>query len=607
MLSSLFNEKKYSFILFCFAILSVIVFIHPIMFLNDEWITGNQLHQLSTGAQILYNEGKYGFYTNGTPNEYFIARNNSLAYSAYLPLLSLPILWTIIIIGDHIPYILIIFWMFLLFAVFIIFAKLFLIEKKVHLIIFLLTGTIFFILNLIFYNPFIISDKINYIEILAITLYHIFIYSGFCILAYSTILSFNYDERKTILGTLIAISCTSALFWTTTLKDHLDSIFFVTLLLYCIILHVKTKETGYLFSGFLASGLIFWIRPEYGGFVFLSILLGYYPIILFEVNKNNHRNIVNIIFTPIGALIGAIPLFLNNLFVMGHPLKFPWELASTYSIVNNNITTALTTNASNPDVLLGANNIFHNIISLILRRMTPDGDVIQGIFSAFLYPEMLKVPVFALTPLFLLMVLLLPMIIPTIKEKITHDDKILLIFLTSISLFTILAYFTSLSGLSTSKGIYPDVRYLSPIYLPLNLIGLIFFMKLNIRSEVIQKIIKLTIGIITAGTIFVIVTTALFHSQFEYSDYFLWINVLTSVLVFSSLLISFILLSLNYLKIFTSDLWFIPFSCMIAIPMIWQLSQLIIINYADNLFDQYPPLLPAVRAFFEYVTSNPPN
>lgn len=583
-----------------------IFFIHPVMFLNDEWISGNQLHQLNNGSQILYSEGKYGSFVNGTPFKYFETRNNSLPYTTYLPLFSLPILWIISIIGNHLPYILTILWFILLFFLIINLGKIGHNEKKSQLIFFL-TGTIFFIFNLFFYNPFIISDNINYIEILAITLYHILLYSIFCILAYSTILSFNNDDRKTLLGTIIAISCTSALFWTTTLKDHLDSIFFVSLLLYCIILHVKTKETGYLFSGFLVSGLIFWIRPEYGGFVFLTILLAYYPIILYETNKSDHKNFVKLIFTPIGALIGAIPLFLNNLFVMGHPLKFPWELASTYSIVNNKITTSLTANVSNLDISFGANDIFHNIISLILRRMTPDGDVIQGIFSAFLYPEMLKVPVFALTPLFLLMVLLLPMIIPTIKEKITHDDKILLIFLTSISLFTILAYFTSLSGLSTSKGIYPDVRYLSPIYLPLNLIGLIFFMKLNIRSEVIQKIIKLTIGIITAGTIFVIVTTALFHSQFEYSDYFLWINVLTSVLVFSSLLISFILLSLNYLKIFTSDLWFIPFSCMIAIPMIWQLSQLIIINYADNLFEQYPPLLPAVRAFFEYVTANPPT
>lgn len=582
------------------------LFIHPIMFFNDEWITGNQLNQLSTGSQILFNEGKYGSNENGTPLKYFVTRNNSLPYTTYLPLSSLPILWIISIIGDHLPYLLTILWFILLFFIFINLRKIGQIEKKCQLV-FLLTVTIFLILNLIFYNPFIISDEINYIEILAITLYHILIYSGFCILAYSTILSLNQDNRKTIFGTLIAISCTSTLFWTTTLKDHLDSIFFVALLLYCIILHVKTKEIGYLFSAFLVSGLVFWIRPEYGGFVFLSILLTYYPIILHETYKNNHKKVDNIIFTPFGALIGAIPLFLNNLFVMGHPLKFPWELASTYSIVNNNITTSLNANGSNVDLSLGANNIFHNIISLILRRITPDGDVIQGIFSAFFYPEMLKVPVFALTPLFLLMVLLLPIIIPTIKEKISHDDKKILIFLISISLFTILAYFTSLSGLGTSKGIYPDVRYLSPIYLPLNLIGLILFMKLNISSVVIQKIIKLITGIIALGTIFVIITTALFHSQFEYSDYFLWINVLTSVLVFSSLLISFILLSLNYLRIYTTDIWYISFSCMIALPMIWQLSQLIIINYADNLFDQYPPLLPAVRAFFEYVTSNPPT
>jgi len=60
------------------------------IFLNDEWIVAQQINQLSQGHQVLYNEGKYGYFMNGTPSEYMTVRENVLIYSMALPLFSIP-------------------------------------------------------------------------------------------------------------------------------------------------------------------------------------------------------------------------------------------------------------------------------------------------------------------------------------------------------------------------------------------------------------------------------------------------------------------------------------------------------------------------------------
>ena len=62
---------------------------------NDESITVNQLHQLFQGSDILINEGKFGTTSTGEISAYYDARRNYLAYSLFLPVISLPALFVI--------------------------------------------------------------------------------------------------------------------------------------------------------------------------------------------------------------------------------------------------------------------------------------------------------------------------------------------------------------------------------------------------------------------------------------------------------------------------------------------------------------------------------
>ena len=77
------------------------------MFLNDEWITENQVYQLDNHHQILYIEGKYGKYLNETPSLYFQTRSNILQYTSYLPIISYPTLSIIKFVGDNLIFIII--------------------------------------------------------------------------------------------------------------------------------------------------------------------------------------------------------------------------------------------------------------------------------------------------------------------------------------------------------------------------------------------------------------------------------------------------------------------------------------------------------------------
>ena len=75
-------------LVFLVAFFIAITLAHPAFFVNDEWITANQLSQLHDGKQLMFNEGKYGTYENGTASVYFSLKDNILGYSLFLPLIS---------------------------------------------------------------------------------------------------------------------------------------------------------------------------------------------------------------------------------------------------------------------------------------------------------------------------------------------------------------------------------------------------------------------------------------------------------------------------------------------------------------------------------------
>jgi len=594
--------KKPYIIIPSILFLIVLLLIHPIMFFNDEWITGNQLNQLSHGSQILYNEGKYGTFENGTPYAYFEIRKNTLPYTSYLPILSLPFLWMVMISSGNLPYFLLIIWITFAFFLLLIMKNRYFNDKQSFFLI--ISIFLFFFLNILFYNQLSTTNKTDSTEILAVVLYHVCIltaYSGIIYLINKIIFP---QPIKAVFGTITTICCSSAIFWATTMKDHLDIMFFIGLLIYSILLQLKTKDPWFAITTFIISGLIIWIRPEYGVFISLSLLITYIPLILLFNGKINKQTVWFIFISPIFVFFGSIPLLINNYLVMGNPLKIPWQIYSGYKIIPDNDISQNLLLTSNSDIIEKISHIFYNILMIFFQRLNTEGDPFNGIFSAFFFPETLKLPIFAITPIFLLTIFLLPILILCIKTKIEPSELQFIFILGTLSLTTIIAYFTSITSLGTSIGIYPDVRYLSPLYLPLTLIGLIVLMKFDIPDLLLQKISRNILIIALLGIVVVLTLTTCLHNYYNYSDFFLWLNVFTASMIFITLGLSLVSFYLKVIGIKTQNIQIITLSFLIALPLIWQFSQLIIINFSNNLFDQYPPLLPAIRVFFEYISSN---
>jgi hypothetical protein len=95
----MFKDKYlFTFILVTFFILSIT---GAGIFVDDEWVSAQQLRQLGEGHQITITEGPYGYFANGTMGNYFAYRDGRLMYSMALPIISFPIYELIKLSGDQ--------------------------------------------------------------------------------------------------------------------------------------------------------------------------------------------------------------------------------------------------------------------------------------------------------------------------------------------------------------------------------------------------------------------------------------------------------------------------------------------------------------------------
>ena len=108
--AAFFRAHAISAILFLLAFFLIITITNPGLYINDEWITANQLHQLDIGHQVTFSEGKYGVLENGTSTAYFASRQNVLMYSLALPLAALPVVRIFSLMGDNFRLLIILAW-----------------------------------------------------------------------------------------------------------------------------------------------------------------------------------------------------------------------------------------------------------------------------------------------------------------------------------------------------------------------------------------------------------------------------------------------------------------------------------------------------------------
>ncbi|MFA6331890.1 MAG: hypothetical protein WCX22_02965 [Methanoregula sp.] len=482
------EKYKIPIVLFAITLFLLIGCTIPKVFINDEWITLNQLSQLDQGHQVIINEGKYGMLENGTFYNYFQARGNYLGYTIFLPLISIPALECIVHVNESFMYILIVFWTLLLIGISLFIRNFFpnrsnycgvdLTNLGIILAIFL------FFLNLVFYQPFYFTGTNTYPEIAAIAFTNIILLSGLSVILFQIYLTLFKSKTISLSATVISICCSSFIFWTTSAKDHILVAVLLGILIYCGIKYIYTQDRWYIPALFIVIGLIAWARTEIAPplFIVFSLIIVGKSILVYK-NNHNVRSSVPLLLSPLFTIFGAIPFFINNYYVTGNFLVPPMTF---YAQMNsNNISAGIVDYVSNTvspvvSTLPVSQSSLSHLLTVLSTYYTIAPDVsLSALLRLFVLPANHSIGLFVVCPL-LIIGLFCAFFSNVSWKNFLNPEKSTCFFLLLLIAIIFISYIPSWSGMNFSSGITPDVRYFSPMYLPLGILGLLLVQKSGI-------------------------------------------------------------------------------------------------------------------------------
>jgi len=450
----------------------------PSLSMNDEWITTNQLNQVFSGAQLIENEGKYGRLFTGEMGAYFTTRDNYLAYSLMLPVLAVPSLYVIVTAGDSFRLLFLILWFIIGAGSLLTGARLAsqYNYKQIEYVILLILCCFFglFLLNLYFYQPFESSWEDSPIESAAIIITNNFLFCFIPSMIYCIFRSVQLSRIVSLIGALSVICCSSYLYWAGSAKDHLLIAFLITLFICIFTIKQVKRSTFHIMILFIVGGLICWARPEYGAFLLFGLIV-WEMVSLYYKGEEENRGILRIFrdkefYTCIcSVFIGLIPFFINNILITKNPFIPPQYLYVANS--RTQIPSAIQNlDSVHPDLLHQINIYFHQIVDFFSPAIN---DIILDFYRLFWISPNGGIGILFFCPI------IIPALIYGIK---TRKDIIreypkervnLLIFCFFLMVLTFLAYARVIHGSTISEGSLPDMRYFSPIYLPMSVVSVI--------------------------------------------------------------------------------------------------------------------------------------
>jgi hypothetical protein len=317
--------------------------------------------------------------------------------------------------------------------------------------------------------------------------------------------------------------------------------------------------------------------------------------------QDGFRDVSFMILSPLFVLIGALPFFVNNYFVTKNPFVPPWaiwEAGNVQGIVSVVKTSAPTISGSIPWT--------EKIIHIFLSEISFHPDSFFGdIYGVFFNPQNGGMGVFCLTPLFLIALFLIPIIILIEKHTFSQEDRFFLISMIFFSVLVLAAYITKIYGINTSPGIVPDIRYLSPAYLPLNVVGLIVLKKIPDLSENSSNLLKImfSFGILLIPVVLVFnVYYYPFSEQDPWSSLFIPLNAAASIGIYI-LISAFLLMHVSFVFLKKQFNFWRPFliSAILCTPFIWQVAATFIMRIWGSGLGGYSFWIPIVRVIYSFL------
>ncbi len=591
------RKYRIHILVFLLASLTIIILAHPSIFVTDEWITINQLAQLQEGHQVLINEGKYLPDPNSTYAGYFAAKNNYLAYPLFLPIISVPALWFVNWVDRFFIIGIIYFSTFLLIAVAIFVNAYF--PEYMHLGKYRWTSGLIvvafflFFANLFYNRPFPVTGGEAFPEVMAVVLTNMALFSLMAVAIYEINRLIFLDTAFSIFGTFVCISCSSYLFWTNYCKDHLLLAFLFVLLTLLLVKYLSVNKLRYLYGSFVMAGLLAWARPELAFFVFAVLsLFVFYLIITQRRQFSTVRDSLSLIAAPFFTIAGAIPFFINNYLFTGNFFIPAWIFWHQSSI---SIDSGGPGSAAVPQV---SHDTVGSLLNLFLSTTNfHPATLISDTYGVIFNPQSGSLGVFPVVPVFLVAIFLVPILIILGKWQVTPDEKKILVAIILLALGVFFAYVRGISGMNISLGIVPDMRYLSPIYLPLDLIGLLIIRKIPIFSENPEGITKkmlCTWIILIPVTILVLVK---FYPEPETADeLFRSLNSVTVLIIYLFVMFALIGILGTFFFRFPESIGISLLAILCSLPLIWQVDVSFVVRMYGVGLGGYSYLLPALRS-----------
>jgi hypothetical protein len=586
-------------LIFLAALVIAVTIAHPSFLITDEWITVNQLSQLHDGHQLITSEGKYGTFENGTPYVYFTAKNNYLAYPLFLPLISLPANWLINFFGGAFVFFILYLWIFLLLAIAIIMNVFFenytYIGKWRWTTGFIVATFILFFINLFFWRPFPVTGVNGHPEIMAVAFTNILLFAFLAVILYEVCRTIFRDPSYTIFGTVVCISCSSYLFWTNFCKDHVLTAFLFAAILLLVIKFLFTGNPWNLPGAFLVTGLLAWARPELALFVGISLVLFIvYTRVILKSRWEPARNRVLLYSAPLFTFIGAIPFCINNYLFTKNFFVPAWILWKPEVTSASSAVTGSGAIPGSADTLGSLVRLFVSTTNLNPATFPSD------LYGVLLNPQSGSMGLLPLVPLFLVTLLLIPVFLTLQKITISREEKHIIIALVLLALGVFCAYARGLSGMNVSVGIVPDMRYMSPLYLPLDLLGLLAIRKLTFLSG---NPFRLMTGMGVTSVIVIpisLIAMAVFYPTetlgdgvlFPYLDAAVTLAIYVLAVLFMLALIGCIVYNLSP----TPAKIFLVLLC--ALPFIWQIDATFLARWYGTDLGGYNFWIPVVLKFF---------
>ncbi|WP_074369499.1 glycosyltransferase family 39 protein [Methanoculleus chikugoensis] len=590
-------------LIFLFALFLTLTFSNPALFLNDEWITVNQLHQLGEGHQVTVNEGKYGTFLNGTPGPYFQARHNLLGYTMMLPVLSLPALWFFGLFGDQFRLAIVLLWSFLPVAMAVLVDAYRPQYARWHGVrwTWLVIGAAFagLLANLALYYPWPFTAPDAPIETAAVIFTNHLLFAALAVMIYLICKIVFEDTWFSIFGTIACIACSSYVFWAANAKDHMLLIAMTAAVVLFLVRYIRYGSLRDAALGFAFIGLLAWARPEVGFTVFVFAALYYVAL---QVSRGLLQKppveAVRALCIPLATVIGAIPLLINNALVTGNPLVPAFYVYEK----------KLLAGASGEEII-GAGEAVNGVVqsvpappggisgflSVLANHFSPSWSTLPGdIFGILFAPASGNMSLVAVSPLIVLAIILLPVIYLDWRRGERPQNLAVVAFLVVIACAVWVAYTRSLPGLNASHGIVPDIRYLAPFYLPAGLLGIYAISRFNGGVEPKRRTFWQIAAIGVVAPVLLVAMMLIQPYGGQYPGYTMFFTQITFALLAAAL----VLIAVKK-RFGIPDAWIAAvLLLLVAVPFTWQLMMVFLYSVAK--FNGYPLWIPLVEAFFQH-------